>query len=170
MLRDPRDILASYTRAWSGGKVEADFFIKTGALVRYYFDKVFYDAFWQTHPSMLITYEEMVVDPNRSAEGICSFLDLDFVTDMLSFHDSERARNLSFRQPHQKLTRAIDASSIGKYHDVFNAEQLALIEELFHQPMTDLGYATTTGASERIRRHRWLRQARKRLEYLRAGR
>ena len=126
MVRDPRDVAASYlkTDGIAGGVARAvDVWHK---------DQVENLAFLDRCPNAQIhslRYEDLIADPTNTLSEITTFLDLDFDEAMLDFHQNARTkRNAQRIAAWTNTSRPILAQNAGKYRDVLNAAEVEYIE------------------------------------------
>ena len=140
IARDPRDILASYIWAWNKGENDDDFVMTSTALVLRYFRELLDPERWRERTSLIVRYEDLVAGPISTLERVCDFLGVSCVSETLELSNSQRAQRLSSRDEHRRLIQAIDSSSLGRYKDCLDRDQIALVEFIFEEYLQSLGY------------------------------
>ncbi|HEX9444106.1 MAG TPA: sulfotransferase, partial [Candidatus Binatia bacterium] len=133
VLRDPRDAVLSIRRALGAGL--------TGAA--WTWNRAFRSYRKFAGRVHLVRYEELVAEPQKTAENICAFLGETFAGEMLRF--SERVpESLAARPNFQKLLKEVDADSVGGFRRL-TAREIGRIEALCAEGMEALGYPFTAG-------------------------
>lgn len=101
----------------------------------------------KTSEYLLVRYEDMVCDPERTFRGICRFLRVDFQEEMLDF------RRFSARyqgEPaHAKLYTPISAGHIGAYRRELGRETVRAYERQAREGLQRFGYLGTDRACRR---------------------
>lgn len=88
---------------------------------------------------LMVHYEMLVKEPERTLGQVCAFLGEAFEPAMLNFHESARSMlPQSVRTPN--IQRPIDASAAEKWKNELSREQIALIEAVCREPMKWWGY------------------------------
>jgi hypothetical protein len=149
IIRDPRGIVASRNY----GK----YFMATG----YKYPVFFMIRSWQRTVAqyvqnmrqenyLMMKYEELVRDPEKSLREVCSLLGLEFSEDLLNpdkYTDASGMRwqsNSSFES-----VVGIDRSPIDRWKEILPKEEVELIEYWCHREMDLLGYEVGTKAFDK---------------------
>jgi hypothetical protein len=146
IVRDPRDILASYIKAWNKGANDFNFLMTSSTLILRYFRELLDVDRWRGRRSLLVRYEDFAADSISSLERISDFLGVCFTPEALDLSKSKRAQRLSSLEIHRKLARAVDSSSVGRYGECLDPNQIALVEFVFDEYMQSMDYAPSTEA------------------------
>jgi hypothetical protein len=137
VMRDPRDTVLSFRKAF-GATVEA------GA-------RAWNDAFASYSKASgsvrLLRYEELARAPQLTIEALCGAIGETYEPTMLRFFEHVPKR-LQDEEKHKKLTRPIDASSIGKFSQMPTGE-IETIESICAEGMEALAYAFTAAPKSR---------------------
>jgi hypothetical protein len=95
-----------------------------------------------------ISYEDLVGTPDATLKAACKALGAPFAPEMLNFQISAAARRLAPASAGlNNLSRQLLRENTGKFHDGFNTEQIAFIEQTCAAPMAALGYEPVTDPS-----------------------
>lgn len=137
VLRDPRDTALSLRKAFN-------FTLEAAA---HSWNEAFASYEQAREKVYALRYETLVRDPQTTIEELCHAVGETFEPSILRFFEAVPER-LRREEMHQKLTRAIDASSVGKFAQM-PAEEIQKIEEICAKGMAALGYAFTTAARKR---------------------
>lgn len=134
IVRDPRAVLASYRKVKVGSNAVADIateWVRTSTTLEV----------WRTRPDFLsIRYEDLVTKPEETLREICSFLGVDFHSDMLEFHTRE-ADGFAKEQVHHANTRqALFTDSIEAWRKNLPRRDVALLEWALGPQMARHGY------------------------------
>jgi len=138
LIRDPRDVAASYRNAsWgprtlvAAGKMWAD---RVGAAQA---------AGQRLGPEryLEVRYEDLVRDPSGSLAAVCSFIDLPFDPAMLSYEDSAAARETSQRDggAHVGLLRR-PTVGVRNWRDEMSAADAARVGAVTDRLAVSMGY------------------------------
>ena len=91
--------------------------------------------------SIRITYEELIVNPQKTLSSICSFLGVEFHNTLLHFQESlHRDYGQFYKQVHNKLSKPVDRSSIDAWRDKLSLKDIMIVESLCGAYMKRLGY------------------------------
>lgn len=139
MIRDPRDVAASYlstdgipggveraVRVWSRDQARAAEVSGSGELA----------------PLVLtLRYEDLLASPAEVLTGLMSHLGLEFEDKMLDFHQSEQVRNnVSRVAAWNNLSRPIMKNNAGKFAGTLTEAEIEYVELLCHDLMEKHGY------------------------------
>ena len=140
MIRDPRDVAASYlstdgipggveraVRVWSNDQARAAEASESAELA----------------PLILtLRYEDLLASPAETLTCLMSHLDLEFEAEMLDFHQSEQVRNnVSRVAAWNNLSRPIMKNNTGKYAGTLTKAEIEYVELLCHDLMEKHGYS-----------------------------
>jgi hypothetical protein len=137
MIRDPRDVYASFKTAWPG--------VRTAESIAMLWERCLLDGLLAA--SRLgsgvvhqVRYEDLVANPEERLKGICKFLNVEYTDAVMNFHESDAAKNLSQVEHHRNVAQPLFRSSVGRYRQVLTREEIATIHRRLYSPMTCLGY------------------------------
>lgn len=92
--------------------------------------------------ALRVHYEALVSDPEREIRRVCEFLGLEFVDDMLRFHQQAPSEYGSYySQIHSGLGKPVSPSAAEGWRDRLSDREVALVERLAGPLMKELGYA-----------------------------
>ena len=139
LVRDPRDYLASYKYYWRRSTESS----RVRALYHPINSSLLWRSTW-SHLSrlaradgssrvLLVRYEDLVTDPERIARGICAFLGIDYLPEVLEVDSS----NSSFGS----RTGGIFTSSVGRWRDSLTDAEVWWCQRITGSGLTRLGYA-----------------------------
>lgn len=137
-VRDPRDFLASCKRMrrFKYGSAE-------GALAVWCADqRAALSLVDRLGPGQVFSgrYETLIHEPERHLEGLCRFLGVPFVDQMLEFHQTADAKRAAAHEAWRNLGRPIMRDNSGRYADTLTPDEIALVEHHAHVLMSRLGY------------------------------
>lgn len=139
MVRDPRDVAASYlaTDGIPGGVERAvDVWIA---------DQTDNLALWQLSSEQTLyhlRYEDLLADAQGSLAPVTSFLGLNYSSTMLDFHGDDRTRRNAQRiDAWKNLSRPIQSQNAGKYRQSLMPAEIEYIELRCHFLMQAFGYS-----------------------------
>lgn len=79
----------------------------------------------------LVQYEELLEEPERVAEGICSFLDVPYEEAMLYFYETEDAQETAkSADVFENLSVPIQSDNYGKFHDQLPDDEVLITEHV----------------------------------------
>lgn len=139
MVRDPRDVAASYlaTDGISGGLERAVDVWRA--------DQTENLALWQASPEQTLyhlRYEDLLTDTPGSLARVAAFLGLDYEPAMLDFHSEDRTRRNAQRiDAWKNLSRPIQSQNAGKYRQSLHPAEVEYIELRCHSLMRAFGYS-----------------------------
>lgn len=137
-VRDVRDFMLSYKGRWRvsahGDRLQALYHPITTAMLWRATAKLVPQLAADLGPAQLhvVTYEELVGNPERTVRDLCRFLDLDFSPDMLEVdaHNSSSAGAGS----------GIFTSSVGRWRSELEPEEIYLAQRIAGPDLSRLGY------------------------------
>jgi len=142
-VRDPRDFLAS-AKARGGRILGNKFGSLRNALAVWREDQLGgLRALALLGPGRvrLHRYEDLVADPVGVLGGICGFLGLAFDPAMLSFNETDRARQLAVSGgPRENLARPLMTDNFGRYRATLSRRDIRTTEAFLGDLMTRFGY------------------------------
>ena len=113
LLRDGRDVMSSYKKGGEAFLGDLANPVNGAAHWNHSIEK--YEWLKKRTNVLLVRYEELVSDPQSVLSGICSYLDVDFETQMLDFHQDE-AQSYMYSEPqHANIKKPISTASIGNW-------------------------------------------------------
>lgn len=97
-------------------------------------------------------YEDLVSRPKAVLSALCDFLDVDFDSKMLDFHQTDYAQKLAVAGgPRENLSKPLMTKNFAKYRDGLSIEQVRMVEIYLGELMDRFGYrrdhVDTAGAS-----------------------
>jgi hypothetical protein len=96
-----------------------------------------------------VKYEDLVTDTEKTAQGICEFLDLDYSEEILRFHEKDIVRENSNRIVSWKdLQKPIMPENAYRYKNELSEDEIRYIESLCKREMDILGYERRFEVSE----------------------
>lgn len=90
---------------------------------------------------LLIKYENLILNPEKTIISMCNFLDINFKEEMLQMnnHPGWKGDNSSFNK--NKVQSKFSTSSIGRYKNTIKKETIYAYSLLVGKQMNDLGYS-----------------------------
>lgn len=140
MVRDPRAVAASFA------KVQAQFGRRYVADVcRQWRDAI---KAHRQHAELLgssrykvVRYEELVRDPETVLRDLCAFLSLDYLPEMLRFHERSESGFHARQAAHMRNTlKPVFSSSVEQWRSSMPPGQIGVIEHLLRREMVLMGY------------------------------
>lgn len=137
IIRDPRAVLASYTKA------------KIGSNQPYFIAKQWLNAMsvLETHKDKdyyyVLSYEELTRTPNDILRGVSDFLIVKWDEKVLRFHERENAGFPDEQKHHLNTLKPIFTSNIDSWKTVLSKRKIALIEYKCSDIMQKYGYEIT---------------------------
>ncbi|MBU1863742.1 MAG: sulfotransferase [Candidatus Omnitrophica bacterium] len=140
IVRDPRDAIASILK-----NVDASFRYALST----YFTRFAYIYSMCTHyaqDSLVVRYEDVVNNPKKICERICSFLEVTFHEKMIDFYKNNKDYRLlssAGSRHHPHTNGPFDATRIGQWESdqSLTNDQIATIEKIGKKYMAQWGYA-----------------------------
>jgi Sulfotransferase family len=137
MIRDPRDVYASFKTAWPDGH--------TGESLAMIWERTLLDGLLAA--SRLgsgvvhqIRYEDLVINPEVQLRNVCKFLNVKYTETMMTFHELEAAKHLSRVEHHRNVAQPLFRSSVGRFRHILNQDEITAIQDRLYVPMTCFGY------------------------------
>lgn len=136
LVRDPRDVVASYAKVeghpaqdpsyamwkWKDSLRMMRYLRKRGANV------------------LLLKYEDLVKHPTTQMNNVLEFLEVEPKSGLLDLNGEADNLGVSDLQHHQNLKNPINVNSIGKWKEVLDDSTVALIEKAAKNELSKLGY------------------------------
>lgn len=147
MIRDPRDVYASFKTAWPG--------IHTAESIAMLWERCLLDGLLAASRLgsgvvQQVRYEDLVTHPEAQLKDVCKFINVEYTDAMMNFHESEAAKNLSQVEHHRNVAQPMFRSSVGRFRHVLDQHEITAIHEHLSVPMTCLGYLSV-GEYQEIR-------------------
>jgi Sulfotransferase family len=137
MIRDPRDVYASFKTAWPDGHTAESLAM---SWERCLLDGVLAASRLGSGVVQQVRYENLVINAEMQLKEICRFLKVEYTDAVLNFHELEPAKNLSRVEHHRNVARPLFRSSVGRYRHVLTQQEITAIHRQLYSPMTCLGY------------------------------
>ena len=139
MIRDPRDRYASSKTRWETrrggvGAGTAEWLFSARSALRNE----------QRHPDhvMVVRYEDLAGDPEKSLVRICDFIGEPYSDEMLTFDGAPVFRDKGSNSSYGSRTvGAISPESIGKFRNVLSPREIAFTQMVAATEMVRLGYS-----------------------------
>jgi Sulfotransferase family len=89
-----------------------------------------------------ISFEDLIRNPEETLKGICDFLGVEYVEEMLNYQETVPGEIATFETKiHEKLSRSLDVSEIGRWKKL-SFRQLLIIESLAGPLLKEFGYSS----------------------------
>ena len=139
LIRDPRDVYASYKTAWPGVHTAES---SAMSWQRCLLDGALAISRLGSATVQQVRYENLVRTPEAQLKVICRFLGVEYTDAVMNFYETEAAKHLSQAEHHLSKNVALPVfkSSVGRYRQVLTEEEVATIQERLSFPMTYLRY------------------------------
>jgi Sulfotransferase family len=137
MIRDPRDVFASFKAAWPKAQTAESLSMRWE---RCLLDGLVAASCLGDSAVKQMKYEDLVTNPSARLEEICGFLSVEYTDAMLNFHETKPAKNLSQVAHHRNVVKPVFTDSVGKYHRILSPQEIATIEQRLCIPMRYFGY------------------------------
>ncbi|MEM1244804.1 MAG: sulfotransferase [Acidobacteriota bacterium] len=136
IVRDGRDVLASQLNTGSF-KNSPEKLGKSWSATHRRFRK-----FLAKHPDrgFALVYEQLVSDPENHVRQLCDFLQLDFVSEMLSFHSQDLSIFQTNHLSKDRISKPIDTSKVGRWKQDLDPAQVAEFSETAKDELAHWGY------------------------------
>lgn len=137
VVRDPRDMAATWRDLASGG-------VKRGA-AQWKIDQrgtiELHAKLRDIGKSILVSFEDLVLEPEPTLRRICSFLGVDYQPAMLDFYTEDIVvQNAEKMVSWKDLKKPLDPQEVGKYKQVLNEVETRYVEALCREEMPIFGY------------------------------
>lgn len=136
LVRDPRDVVLSYSKISSHPASKIDYAIwkwKDSFNQYEYLKKKRADLF-------LVHYHELVEQPARTVESLLGFLGKPFQSGLLDPTKNVKQLGVERATHHQNLKRGISSTSVGRWKYELSENAVRLVEQRCAQEMKILGY------------------------------
>lgn len=145
IVRDPRDVARSILKApW-------DWAPKTlnGALILWRDYEAAASRFLASdHRNLLVRYEDLLTDPQKTLKTICEFIGEDYTDAMLDTRSSYDQVNRLDEPWKHKVSGAIDKSRVAAWKGKLSEEEIRQSEILLGDRLQHYGYPCTTGCRQ----------------------
>lgn len=148
MIRDPRGAVCSGIQAFSNGEFTDHRVFQTAKYWRRVFRVHQSCAKLDSTRYMLVRHDDFVREPEAALRGVCNFLDVDFVPEMLTFHKTaanyiRKTKDGKLPTRHLQTQRPVDAARAEAWRAVLTPRHVRLIEAVVHREMQTVGYEPT---------------------------
>lgn len=128
IIRNPYDSIASYLKSGIYNDIErATFRWRKSVEEAFEFGEKYPNIYFE------LTYEDLVTNTNTIVKKICSFLDIDYESQMLEEQSStSNLGDVNIRKHHEKVTKPIDINSIGKGLKSLKTDDVMTINEIIN--------------------------------------
>jgi Sulfotransferase family len=137
MIRDPRDVYASFKTAWPDKHTAESLAM---AWERCLLDGALAVSRLGSGVVQQVRYENLVMDAETQLKEICRFLKVEYTDAVLNFYELEPAKHLSRVEHHRNVAQPLFRSSVGRYRHVLSQQEITAIHHRLYSPMTCLGY------------------------------
>ena len=109
MIRNPYDSISSFVKAALQNDIQS-------ATLRWKSAVETALEFGERNPNnyMEVYYEELVSRPEKEIYKVCTFLNINYETQMLEINNEKIRGDVQMREHHSKVSKPIDVNSIGK--------------------------------------------------------
>lgn len=139
MMRDPRDRYASAKTRWADMKGRAGAGVAMwaeSARLAERFQKLYPDRY------MVVRYEDLTSDTERTLRKVCAFLGEQYSPDMLTMSGAPSHRNKGSNSSYGKReVGVISTDSIARYRQVLLPQDIKFIEDFNGRDMLKFGYS-----------------------------
>ncbi len=139
MIRDPRDRYAGSLQLWPSGKGRAG-----GAAARWLYSTRLARRNLRKHPRryLVVRFEDMVSDPQKTLQKVCAFLEEEFDPRMLTMEGAPEHRDKMIRRSHGGPSASpLSSAYIGIYRDQIPAPELVFLQSILSSRMRAFGYS-----------------------------
>lgn len=103
-----------------------------------------------TQGSMIVRYEDLIVDPEQTIEQICDFAGLEFEKRMLYFHETDEAVEQAQKSKYwENLSKPVMSDNRAKFRDQLSTREVQIFEAVAGELLDLLGYPLTTAPEDR---------------------
>lgn len=156
IVRDGRDVALSWQKARFGPK---HIYPLAQKWIQYLETVAALQAELDESSFLEVRYEALLQEPEKTARKICSFLNEDYSSQMLSFYKTETAYPTD-NNNQKNLSKPPLVNNIGKWRFEMSAQQLRIFEAVAGSTLEQYGYerqlAQPTLSPLAIMRFRWL--------------
>lgn len=125
LLRDGRDVAAAFKK---GGKEIFDELAQPINSIGQWIDAIKqYDYLKSKTNVHLVTYEDLVMDTDKTLLAISDFLEIEFQIEFQNFHKNVPIVDQYKKAFHENLYKPINASSIGQWVNILDATEKELV-------------------------------------------
>lgn len=138
MIRDPRDRYASVLKRWKErrGRVGAGTAMWLSSVQLAKENRERYPDQY-----MIVRYETLASRPTETLQGICAFIDEEYVPGMETMKGAKTFREQGSNSSYgDRKPGAITTSSIGRFRDVLTSQQIAFIQGRAQKEMREFEY------------------------------
>jgi hypothetical protein len=139
VVRDPRDIFASYVSNFGVGK-GVEFATRSAALIVHYCDRLLDPENWRGSDHITLRYEDLVGDPAPAMDRLCRFAGCSFDAALLDLAQRPRVQNIARLSRHRNLRSVVTSARIGCHREELTGELRRFAEEFLKQEIAALGY------------------------------
>lgn len=140
IVRDPRDVIASWVRTWNAGRLDAAYLARAASEVRRNLRAILDDGAPAGRERLLVRFEELTATPRDVLQRVCAFLEVPFDDSALAFHSTDRSRRFATVRGHGNLARPFLKDRVGSSREFLPSGTLAFIEACLAREMAELGY------------------------------
>jgi len=135
IIRDGRDVVSSYLKMERYPTISeaAKRWSSSVSLAQIFGSKI-------GNNYMEIRYEDLVEDPEKEINEVCSFLDIHYHSEMLEQTSQVDKLGDTDKPHHSNLSKPISTESIGKWKDHFSSGEQEKLTKLLHKHLLHLGY------------------------------
>ena len=138
LYRDPRDVALSFSKAVIGDKHPYNITSKWVQLQQLCLSA---EKWLRKDQFKRVCYEELTSNPEHVISGLCEFLDIPFIPDMMNFHrSSEATRTATKSSLWSNLTQPVMSGNSNKFKKNMSEQHIRIIESLAGKIMDQLGY------------------------------
>lgn len=141
IIRDPRDVVLSRTKAEWGKKMPISFHISE---YQYYIHKVLTDGKLFGKQYIEVVYEQLLENPERELKRVCEQLGVEFSSDMLNYHQQSESLvakdEMSWKG---NVFKPVMKDNSRKWHKEFTKSQIAQVEYGLKGILRKYGYEIT---------------------------
>lgn len=145
IVRDPRSVVNSWRSVpWSTGSIVGD-----AEMWRYYVSAIQRKPPRGDNKVFTLSYEQLVVEPEKSLQSLCDFMHLDFQPVMLDYHYANSKLVNVTREPwKENSVKPVNQRSLTKWQTDLAAQEVVEIEGVTWFEMQRFGYQTHSQMSQ----------------------
>lgn len=143
VVRDGRDVCVSWGKTKVGPRSVAE---AASAWARHIEGK---QSWGRQHPAryLEVRYENLLTHPRDTLRSVCTFIGFDYSDDLLNFHATAFARDISNSTTHAQLSRPLNATNHGKWRQQLAPAKIAEFESIAGRALAAAGYAPSAPLS-----------------------